>query len=152
MHYLSGPIAVQTTEPGDLLVVDILGTNIANKRAQPTHTYRSNIHNACTRIYLRYTLSHILTTPTDIGPLPNSEWGFTGILEKTNGGGFLTNHYPHATKAIWNFEGIYAVSRHIPGVRFAGLMHPGRCCACAGCRHKIHTSLLLLLIVFVLFV
>jgi len=23
-------------------------------------------------------------------------------------------------KAIWEFEGIYAQSRHIPGVRFAG--------------------------------
>ena len=28
-------------------------------------------------------------------------------------------------QAIWDFEGIYASSRHIPGVRFAGLIHPG---------------------------
>lgn len=28
-------------------------------------------------------------------------------------------------KAIWDFEGIYCSSRHIPGVRFAGLIHPG---------------------------
>merc|ERR1712216_795687 len=27
--------------------------------------------------------------------------------------------------ACWEFEGIYAQSRHIPGVRFAGLVHPG---------------------------
>ena len=77
-------------------------------------------------------------------------------------GGFLTDHFPSATKAIWDFEGdllihfrihvrfvpcvslqlapsaligcppmpclaagIYASSRHIPGVRFAGLIHPG---------------------------
>jgi len=28
-------------------------------------------------------------------------------------------------QAIWNLEGIYAQSRHIPGVKFAGLIHPG---------------------------
>lgn len=28
-------------------------------------------------------------------------------------------------QAIWHFDGIYATSRHIPGVRFAGLIHPG---------------------------
>lgn len=61
----------------------------------------------------------------DIGPLPESLWGFTGIFAKTNGGGFLTDHYPQAAKAIWDFEGIYATSRHIPGVRFAGIIHPG---------------------------
>lgn len=61
----------------------------------------------------------------DIGALPDSEWGFTGIFSKQNGGGFLTEHYPEAKKAIWEFNGIYAASRHIQGVRFAGLTHPG---------------------------
>ncbi|MBY0529868.1 MAG: acetamidase/formamidase family protein [Rhabdochlamydiaceae bacterium] len=61
----------------------------------------------------------------DIGYLPDAEWGFTGIFSKENGGGFLTDHFPNAYKAIWNFEGIYATSRHIPHVRIAGLMHPG---------------------------
>jgi len=61
----------------------------------------------------------------DIGALRDSEWGFTGIFAQSNGGGFLTEHYPEAAKAIWKFEGIYATSRHIPGVRFAGIMHPG---------------------------
>ncbi|HXF08338.1 MAG TPA: formamidase [Candidatus Acidoferrales bacterium] len=61
----------------------------------------------------------------DIGTLAESDWGFTGLFAKSNGGGFLTDHYPDARKACWNFEGIYAQSRHIPGVRFAGLMHPG---------------------------
>lgn len=61
----------------------------------------------------------------DIGALENANWGFTGIFAKENGGGFLTDHYPHAAKAIWNFEGIYATSRHIPGVRFPGIIHPG---------------------------
>src|SRR5882672_3417323 len=61
----------------------------------------------------------------DVGVLPTSAWGFTGIFAKGNGGGFLTDHYPDARKACWNFSGIYANSRHIPCVEFAGIMHPG---------------------------
>lgn len=60
-----------------------------------------------------------------LGPLPGDEWGFTGTFDRDNGGGFLTEHFPHATKAVWHFDGIYASSRHIPGVRFPGLIHPG---------------------------
>lgn len=37
----------------------------------------------------------------------------------------MTDHFPAACKAVWDFEGVYASSRHIPGVRFAGLIHPG---------------------------
>lgn len=85
VHYLSGPIACEGAEPGDLLKVEIL----------------------------------------DVGPLPGDEWGFTGTFHKDNGGGFLTDHYPQATKACWDFEGVYCCSRHIPGVRFAGIIHPG---------------------------
>lgn len=33
--------------------------------------------------------------------------------------------YANRAKAIWDFEGIYCTSRHIPGVKFAGLIHPG---------------------------
>lgn len=61
----------------------------------------------------------------NLGPLPGHEWGYTGIYDRENGGGFLTDHFPAAAKAIWYFEGIYAYSRHIPGVRFAGIPHPG---------------------------
>ena len=61
----------------------------------------------------------------DIGALQNDEWGFTGIFAKENGGGFLTDHYPNPAKAIWDLQGIYTSSRHIPGVRFAGITHPG---------------------------
>jgi formamidase len=87
VHILSGPIAVNGAEPGDILVVDIL----------------------------------------DLGPFPEPglEWGYTGIFSKQNGGGFLTDYYPDAYKAIWDLNGIYATSRHIPGVRFAGIAHPG---------------------------
>ncbi|KAJ6804899.1 uncharacterized protein M6B38_185320 [Iris pallida] len=61
----------------------------------------------------------------DLGPLPGDEWGYTGTFDRENGGGFLTDHFPCATKAIWYFEGIYAYSPQIPGVRFPGLTHPG---------------------------
>jgi formamidase len=61
----------------------------------------------------------------DVGVLPESAWGFTGLFDKKNGGGFLTDHYPDARKATWHFSGIYANSRHIPGVEFAGIIHPG---------------------------
>lgn len=62
---------------------------------------------------------------TDVQPFDHSPWGFTGVFAKNNGGGFLDEHYPNAAKAIWDFDGIYCTSRHIPGVRFAGLIHPG---------------------------
>jgi len=59
----------------------------------------------------------------DIGVV--TPYGFSGIFAKENGGGFLTDYFPEAAKAIWDFHGIYTTSRHIPGVRFAGLTHPG---------------------------
>ncbi|KAJ3535824.1 hypothetical protein NM208_g6973 [Fusarium decemcellulare] len=62
---------------------------------------------------------------TDVQPFDHSPWGFTGVFAKSNGGGFLDEHYPDAAKAIWDFDGVYCTSRHVPGVRFAGLIHPG---------------------------
>lgn len=61
----------------------------------------------------------------DIGPLRGHEWGYTGIFARENGGGFLTDHFPEAAKAIWDFKGRMASSRHIPGVQFPGIIHPG---------------------------
>ncbi|MGQ4808649.1 Formamidase [Candidatus Entotheonellaceae bacterium PAL068K] len=61
----------------------------------------------------------------DIGALESSQWGFTGIFALENGGGFLDRHYPRARKSCWDFHGIYTTSRHIPGVRWAGMIHPG---------------------------
>ncbi|KAL1410349.1 hypothetical protein Q8F55_004357 [Vanrija albida] len=62
----------------------------------------------------------------DVTPFPHMQWGYTGVFEKTNGGGlFSTDFDSKAAKAVWDFEGIYASSRHIPGVRFAGIPHPG---------------------------
>lgn len=61
----------------------------------------------------------------DIGPLAGSEWGFTGIFAKENGGGFLTEHFPKAAKACWDFDGIFAHTRHVPKLSFASLIHIG---------------------------
>ncbi len=84
-HHLSGPIAVEGAEPGDMLVVDIL----------------------------------------DLGSFSDHEWGFTGIFDLENGGGFLTDHFPEARKTIWDLNGVIAESRHIEDVRFPGCAHPG---------------------------
>ncbi|KAG7784388.1 hypothetical protein KL910_004482 [Ogataea haglerorum] len=61
----------------------------------------------------------------DVQPLERQPWGYCGIFAKENGGGFLDKHYPKAAKAVFDFEGIHCSSRHIAGVRFAGLVHPG---------------------------
>ncbi len=61
----------------------------------------------------------------DIGAKKESEWGFNGFFSKQNGGGFLTDHFPEAQKSIWDFKGMFTTSRHVPNVRYAGLIHPG---------------------------
>lgn len=61
----------------------------------------------------------------DVQPFQDQPWGFTGVFDRRNGGGFLDEIYPNAAKAIWDFEGIFCSSRHIPHVRFPGLIHPG---------------------------
>ena len=61
----------------------------------------------------------------DIGAKPDSLWGFNGFFSKQNGGGFLTEHFPLAQKSIWDFHGMFTTSRHVPGVKYAGLIHPG---------------------------
>lgn len=53
----------------------------------------------------------------DLGALSGDEWGYTAIMDRENGGGFLTDHFPNATKAIWYFEVIFAYSPHIPGIK-----------------------------------
>jgi formamidase len=93
-HMLSGPIAIEGVEPGDLLAVEILDLG----PCQP---------------------------PQEYGDAPGQGWGYTGIFARVNGGGFLTDHFPESHKAIWDFRGQDATSRHIPGVRYTGITHPG---------------------------
>ena len=51
----------------------------------------------------------------DRSDAPGQGWGYTGIFSKQNGGGFLTDTFPDAYKAIWDFSGQKCTSRHIPG-------------------------------------
>src|SRR6201746_2839735 len=63
--------------------------------------------------------------PQEVGDAPGQGWGYTGIFAKANGGSFLTDPFPDAYKAIWDFSGQKCTSRHIPGVEFTGITHPG---------------------------
>jgi formamidase len=63
--------------------------------------------------------------PQEFGDAPGQGWGYTGIFAKVNGGGFLTDEFPESHKAIWDFHGQDATSRHVPGVRYTGITHPG---------------------------
>src|SRR4029079_9922841 len=62
-------------------------------------------------------------SPQESGPAPGQGWGYTGVFAKVNGGGFLTDHFPDAYKAIWDFHGQDATSRHVPGARYTGITH-----------------------------
>jgi formamidase len=61
----------------------------------------------------------------DSGPLAGQGWGYTGVFATRNGGGFLTEQFPDAYKVIWDLMGGFATSRHVPGVSFTGIVHPG---------------------------
>ncbi|RJE21369.1 formamidase [Aspergillus sclerotialis] len=67
----------------------------------------------------------LLVEIQDVQPFQDAPWGFGGVFHRQNGGGLLDDFYPEAAKSIWDFEGIFCSSRHIPHVRFAGLIHPG---------------------------
>ncbi len=63
--------------------------------------------------------------PQEYGDAPGQGWGYTGVFDRTNGGGFLTDYFPDSYKAIWDFHGQEATSRHLPGIRYTGITHPG---------------------------
>ncbi|WP_309131065.1 formamidase [Brevibacterium sp.] len=63
--------------------------------------------------------------PQEEGPLAGQGWGYTGIFAKKNGGSFLVDQFPDAYKAVWDFSGGKATSRHVPHVSFTGIVHPG---------------------------
>jgi formamidase len=63
--------------------------------------------------------------PQETGEAPGQGWGYTGVFAKANGGGFLTDYFPDAYKAIWDFHGQQCTSRHLPGIRYTGITHPG---------------------------
>jgi formamidase len=67
-----------------------------------------------------------MTAPQeDSGPRASQGWGYTGMFATKNGGGFLTEWFPDAYKVVWDFRGGVAISRHVPGVSYVGIVHPG---------------------------
>lgn len=64
----------------------------------------------------------LLVEIQDVQPFQDHLWGFTGIFDKSNGGGFLDEIYPKAAKAIWDFEGIFCSSRqYVPYLNYVHL-------------------------------
>ncbi|WP_046468761.1 formamidase [Allosalinactinospora lopnorensis] len=63
--------------------------------------------------------------PQEVGDVAGQGWGYTGVFARENGGGFLTDYFPDSLKAIWDFHGQQATSRHLPGIRYTGITHPG---------------------------
>lgn len=61
----------------------------------------------------------------DIGCFEDNTWGYTGIWRKDKAWGFLDDYFDKTAKCIWDFNGIWATTRHIPNLRFAGVTHPG---------------------------
>lgn len=122
--------AIIEVEPGDSFRLECLDwtdgqvtnddddSNIANLHLERVHVLSGPVH-----IKGAEPGDLIAVDILDIGPL--TDWGFNGIFAKENGGSFLVDHFPDAKKSIWDFNGIYATSRHVPGVEFAGIMHPG---------------------------
>lgn len=57
----------------------------------------------------------------DVQPL--SGIGYSNILPGM--GGPLKDWFPNGYKTVWDLHGVYATSRHIPGVRIPAISHPG---------------------------
>ncbi|MCJ1444809.1 MAG: hypothetical protein MMC23_005312 [Stictis urceolatum] len=112
VHYLSGPFEIEAAQPGDVLIVEIQDIQPLQEAPWGLSQYIKAALARLAEDFLRNLLNAYFI-------------GSTGVFHKDNGGGFLDQLYPEAAKAIWDFEGIFCSSRHIPGVRFPGLIHPG---------------------------
>lgn len=124
--------ATETITPGETVKIECMdwtGNQIKND------DYADDILNVdLTRIHYLSGPFHIegaepgdalLVEIKDVQPLERQPWGYGGVFHVENGGGFLDRFYPEAAKTIWDFEGIQATLRHLPHVKFSGLVHPG---------------------------
>src|SRR5699024_6641905 len=59
------------------------------------------VEGAAPRDLLIVDIVDIGAIPQEEGPLAGQGWGYTGIFAKNNGGGFLTEQFPDAYKAVW---------------------------------------------------
>lgn len=123
---------VETVKPGDDFIIecyDWTGGQIANNNdaADVRDVDLSQVHFLSGPVGVEGAQPGdlLVVDILDIGTFDDSQWGFNGFFSKQNGGGFLTEHFPEAQKSIWDFKGMFTSSRHVPGVEFAGLIHPG---------------------------
>lgn len=123
---------VETVKPGDDFIIecyDWTGGQIANNddAADVRDVDLSQVHFLSGPVGVEGAQPGdlLVVDILDIGTFDDSQWGFNGFFSKQNGGGFLTEHFPEAQKSIWDFKGMFTSSRHVPGVEFAGLIHPG---------------------------
>jgi formamidase len=155
VHNLSGPITVEGAEPGDCLVVDILNSERASLLKILTcpwcylvmpfekmpwgytvklqsfyllfHT--DSLHRAYLSlrmegvflVKLRLLLFFSFRTLTVFNQREFNSKAAKAIWDLN--GNFTAS--PTANSKLSNRSGIHATSRHIPGVRFAGVTHPG---------------------------
>lgn len=130
---------VETIRPGDTVRVDCrewfdgaIGNDDSAEdiRQAPLHTVHAlsgpfAVEGARPGDLLVVDIVDLGPIPQEVGPLAGQGWGYTGVFSRSNGGGFLTEQFPDAYKAVWDFSGQTATSRHIPGVSFTGIVHPG---------------------------
>ncbi|EIN04008.1 Acetamidase/Formamidase [Punctularia strigosozonata HHB-11173 SS5] len=125
--------AVATVKPGEVFkieCVDWTGAQIGNNDFSDDirDVDLSKIHNLSGPIAVEGAEPGdcLVVDILDVRPFDKMPWGYTGIFELENGGGLFAKEFKsRAAKAIWDLKGVYATSRHIPGVRFAGVSHPG---------------------------
>ncbi|KAI0342743.1 Acetamidase/Formamidase [Trametopsis cervina] len=125
--------AFATVKPGQtfkLEIVDWTGAQIGNNDSSDDikDVDLSKVHNLTGPVAVEGAEPGdcLVVDILDVRPFDKMPWGYTGIFELENGGGLFAREFnSKACKAIWDLNGVYATSRHIPGVRFAGVSHPG---------------------------
>lgn len=117
IHYLSGPFEIEGAQPGDVLLVEIVDV-------QPFQDHpwgftgvfaKENGGGFLDELYPSAYVSSFLSV-LFLTFKNTSSTGTHGFQQTAD----LYSSY--RAKAIWDFEGIYCTSRHIPHVRFAGLI------------------------------
>ncbi|KAI0706422.1 Acetamidase/Formamidase [Earliella scabrosa] len=124
---------VATVKPGDVFkvqCVDWTGAQIGNNDCSDDimNVDLTKVHNLSGPVAVEGAEPGdcLVVDILDVQPFDKMPWGYTGIFELENGGGLFAEKFKsRAAKAIWDFKGVYATSRHIPGVKFAGVSHPG---------------------------
>ncbi|CDO75125.1 hypothetical protein BN946_scf185010.g50 [Trametes cinnabarina] len=125
--------ACATVKPGEVFTVqcvDWTGAQIGNNDCSDDikNVDLSKIHNLSGPVAIEGAEPGdcLVVDILDVRPFDKMPWGYTGIFELDNGGGLFAREFnSRAAKAIWDFKGVYATSRHVPGVKFAGVSHPG---------------------------